>query len=160
MGATWWRRLLDTGDGLAPLVLRVAPGLVFVSFSVGKFTRHAAEAAAFERYGVPLAEATVYLVGLLELIGEHGSISRAAREMKMSYRRAGLLAGEVNRMFSEPVLETQHGGVGGGHARLTSFGHALVGHYRAIETQALKSFGKQIGDLERRLRPAEKVASK
>lgn len=69
MGATWWRRLLDTGDGLAPLVLRVAAGLVFVSFSVGKFTRHAAEAAAFERYGIPLAEATVYLVGLLELIG-------------------------------------------------------------------------------------------
>jgi molybdate transport system regulatory protein len=93
-------------------------------------------------------------IRLLELIGEHGSISQAAREMKMSYRRAWLLADEVNRMFSEPVLETQHGGAGGGHARLTTFGHALVGHYRAIETQALKSFKKQIDELERRLRPA------
>ena len=69
MRTTWWRRLLGTGDGLAPLALRVAAGLVFVSFSVGKFTRHAAEAGAFERYGIPFADATVYLVGLLELIG-------------------------------------------------------------------------------------------
>ncbi len=92
-------------------------------------------------------------IRLLELIGEHGSISQAAREMKMSYRRAWLLADEVNRMFSEPVLETQHGGAGGGHARLTPFGHALVDHYRAIEGQALKSFGKQLKDLERRLSP-------
>jgi molybdate transport system regulatory protein len=99
-------------------------------------------------------------IRLLELIGEHGSISGAAREMKMSYRRAWLLADEVNRMFSEPVLETQHGGAGGGHARLTTFGHALVGHYRAIETQALKSFNKQIVELERRLRPATPAAPK
>lgn len=99
-------------------------------------------------------------IRLLELIGEHGSISGAARQMKMSYRRAWLLADEVNRMFSEPVLETQHGGAGGGHARLTSFGHALVGHYRAIEAQALKSFGKQIADLERRLTPPAKGAAR
>ena len=99
-------------------------------------------------------------IRLLELIGEHGSISQAARAMKMSYRRAWLLADEVNRMFSEPVFETQHGGAGGGHARLTTFGHALVGHYRAIEAQALKSFNKQIIELERRLRPAAPAASK
>jgi len=99
-------------------------------------------------------------IRLLELIGEHGSISQAARAMKMSYRRAWLLADEVNRMFSEPVLETQHGGAGGGHARLTTFGHALVGHYRAIEAQALKSFNKQIIELERRLRPAAPTAQK
>jgi molybdate transport system regulatory protein len=99
-------------------------------------------------------------IRLLELIGEHGSISRAAREMKMSYRRAWLLSDEVNRMFSEPILETQHGGAGGGYARLTSFGHALVGHYRAIEAQALKSFGKQIADLEQRLQPPGAAATK
>ena len=99
-------------------------------------------------------------IRLLELIGEHGSISQAAREMNMSYRRAWLLTDEVNRMFSEPVLETQHGGAGGGHARLTTFGHALVGHYRSIEAQALKSFRKQITELERRLKPASKSASK
>jgi molybdate transport system regulatory protein len=91
-------------------------------------------------------------VRLLELIAQHGSISRAAKEMSMSYRRAWLLADEVNTMFDEPVLETQHGGAGGGHARLTSFGHALVGHYRTIESHNVSTFRKQLSTLERGIR--------
>lgn len=90
-------------------------------------------------------------VRLLELIAEHGSITRAAKEMHMSYRRAWLLADEVNRMFKSPVLETQHGGSGGGSARLTSFGHAIVGHYRAMEAKTEKLFAKQLSELERGL---------
>lgn len=90
-------------------------------------------------------------VKLLELIAQHGSISRAAKEMRMSYRRAWLLADEINRIFKTPVLETQHGGSGGGSARLTSFGHAVVGHYRAIEAQSKKLFSKQLTELERGL---------
>lgn len=90
-------------------------------------------------------------VRLLELVAAHGSISRAAREMGMSYRRAWVLADEVNRMFREPLLDKQHGGAGGGSARLTSFGHAVVGHYRAIEAQTLIAFGKQLAELEREL---------
>lgn len=92
-------------------------------------------------------------VRLLELIAEHGSISRAAKEMGMSYRRAWLLADQMNRMFATPVLETQHGGSGGGAARLTSFGHAVIGHYRAIEAQSMKLFGKQLAELEGGLAP-------
>lgn len=90
-------------------------------------------------------------VRLLELIAQHGSISRAAKEMNMSYRRAWLLTDEMNRMFNTPVLETQHGGAGGGAARLTSFGHAVIGHYRAMEAQSMKIFGKELAELERGL---------
>jgi len=90
-------------------------------------------------------------VRLLELIAQHGSISRAAKEMNMSYRRAWLLADEMNRMFKSAVLETQHGGAGGGAARLTSFGHAVIGHYRAMEAQTTKLFGKELAELERGL---------
>jgi molybdate transport system regulatory protein len=90
-------------------------------------------------------------VRLLELIAEHGSISRAAKQMNMSYRRAWLLADEINRMFKTPVLETQHGGAGGGAARLTSFGHAIVGHYRTMEAQAARQFSKQLAELEQDL---------
>lgn len=90
-------------------------------------------------------------VRLLELIAEHGSISRAAKEMNMSYRRAWLLSDELNRMFRSPVLETQHGGRGGGFARLTSFGYAVIGHYRAMEAQSLKQFSKSLAELERGL---------
>lgn len=90
-------------------------------------------------------------IRLLELIAKHGSISRAAKEMKMSYRRAWLLSDEVNRMFLTPVLETQHGGSGGGFARLTSFGYAVIGHYRSIEAQSVKLFSKQLAELEQGL---------
>lgn len=90
-------------------------------------------------------------VRLLELIAEHGSISRAAKQIGMSYRRAWLLVDELNHMFKAPVIETQHGGVGGGSARMTSFGHAVVGHYRAIEAQSMKQFSKQLAELERGL---------
>ncbi len=82
---------------------------------------------------------------LLELIDALGSISSAAREMRMSYRRAWLLADEVNGMFLEPAIEKQLGGKGGGHARLTEFGRGLVTLYRAVEAEA---DGKFAGDLE------------
>jgi molybdate transport system regulatory protein len=90
-------------------------------------------------------------IRLLELIAKHGSISRAAKEMSMSYRRAWLLADEINRIFKTPVIEKQHGGSGGGSAKLTSFGHAVVGHYRSIEAQSMKLFSKQLMELERGL---------
>ena len=48
-------------------------------------------------------------VRLLELIAETGSISAAARQMEMSYRRAWLLIDEVNGIFGNPVVETATG---------------------------------------------------
>ena len=66
-------RLLQTpAEGLlatAALVARAAAGLTFLGFSAGKFTRHEAEAGAFDRYGVPLPDVATYLIGLLELGG-------------------------------------------------------------------------------------------
>ena len=90
-------------------------------------------------------------VRLLEMVEEHGSISSAARAMDMSYRRAWLLADEVNRMFTTPVLAKQLGGKGGGHARLTDFGRLLVSHYREIERESKLAFADRIAALEHRL---------
>jgi len=42
---------------------------VFVSFSFGKFLNHSAEAAAFDRHGIPAPDATTHVVGGLELVG-------------------------------------------------------------------------------------------
>ncbi len=93
-------------------------------------------------------------IRLIELIDRHGSISAAARAMDMSYRRAWLLVDEVNQMFAEPVIESQTGGKGGGHARLTVFGRALIHIYRAIETDSLEIFRRRLDELEARLKPA------
>lgn len=56
-----------TANGIA--LIRIAAGVVFVLFSIGKFTRHTGEAAAFDRYGVPWADVMTYVVGVLELGG-------------------------------------------------------------------------------------------
>jgi molybdate transport system regulatory protein len=83
-------------------------------------------------------------IGLLEQIEQSGSLSAAARELKMSYRRAWLLLTSVNTSFSEPAAELSVGGIEGGGARLTAFGRKLVADYREfqgrVDALAQKSF--------------------
>ncbi len=76
---------------------------------------------------------------LLELIEEHGSIRAAGASIGMSYRRAWLLADEINRMFREPSISTRHGGKSGGGAGLTEFGAELLSRYRRMEATMLKA---------------------
>lgn len=75
-------------------------------------------------------------IRLLEAVREHGSIAAAGRSMGMSYRRAWLLVDALNALFEEPVIETKHGGPGGGGAELTAFGCRVVEQYHAIEAKA------------------------
>jgi putative oxidoreductase len=49
-------------------VLRIVAGVVFVTVSTGKFLDHAQEAADFDRYGVPVPDAAVLVVGTIELV--------------------------------------------------------------------------------------------
>ena len=51
---------------------------------------------------------------LLESIRDTGSISAAARDMGMSYKRAWVLLDSINRAFTEPVVTAAAGGAGGG----------------------------------------------
>jgi molybdate transport system regulatory protein len=72
-------------------------------------------------------------VALMEAIEREGSLTLAARNLAMSYRRAWLLLDDLNSSFATPMVETAVGGSGGGGARLTDAGHALVRLYRALE---------------------------
>ena len=55
----------------------------------------------------------------------------------MSYRRAWELVEDLNRHLGTPVVSTAAGGTGGGGARLTEAGQALITEYRALEAAAL-----------------------
>ena len=77
-------------------------------------------------------------VRLLELIAETGSISAAARQMDMSYRRAWLLIDELNGIFGKPAVETATGGAGGGGAKITPLGEAVIVAFRNIEKETTK----------------------
>jgi molybdate transport system regulatory protein len=75
-------------------------------------------------------------VGLLEAIQRSGSLSEAARQLDMSYRRAWLLLDELNRSFSEPLVSTAVGGANGGGALLTPAGLRLIKAFRSVEQEA------------------------
>lgn len=72
-------------------------------------------------------------IALLEAIAETGSISAAARQMAMSYRRAWVLVDEMNKALKSPAVSTAAGGSHGGGTALSAVGQALVKHYRAAE---------------------------
>src|SRR5277367_4935321 len=63
---------------------------------------------------------------LLEGIAREHSISEAARQMGMSYRRAWLLVQSINRAAGQQVVEAATGGIQGGRARLTAHGQQLM----------------------------------
>jgi molybdate transport system regulatory protein len=75
-------------------------------------------------------------IALLERIGACGSLSQAARELGLSYKRAWNLLDDLNHAFAEPVVATTTGGARGGGAQLTGFGQALIARYRKIEVAA------------------------
>lgn len=76
---------------------------------------------------------------LLHLIESTGSISAAAREMGMSYRRAWTLVETMNTAFREPVVTAATGGKGGGGAKVTDFGCEALKRYREMEEKAAAS---------------------
>ena len=76
---------------------------------------------------------------LLRAIAETGSISAAARQMEMSYRRAWLLVDTMNQAFKSPVVVTLTGGKAGGGAAVTAFGKEVLRRYNAMELKARAS---------------------
>ena len=81
---------------------------------------------------------------LLQAISETGSISAAARRMKMSYRRAWLLVDTMNQCFDGPLVETATGGNHGGGARITELGQEVLRRYRAMDAKASAAVSKEI----------------
>lgn len=92
-------------------------------------------------------------VDLLEAVARTGSISAAARQMGMSYRRAWLLIDEMNRALREPVVATAAGGAQGGSTALTTAGADIVRHYRAVEAASRAAAAQDIDALTRMLAP-------
>src|SRR5258707_7298289 len=75
-------------------------------------------------------------IALLEQIDRSGSLSQAARVLKMSYRRAWLLLEDLNRTLGQPVTTASIGGAGGGGAKITPFGRHVASAFRAVEQAA------------------------
>lgn len=90
---------------------------------------------------------------LLENIHSMGSISAAARAMRMDYKRAWLLLDSINQAFRAPAVERLTGGHGGGGATLTPFGQELLARYRRLEAEAATLGASDLLALERQAMP-------
>jgi len=83
-------------------------------------------------------------MALLVKIAECGSITQAAKAMKMSYKTAWDAVDAMNNLAGEPLVERFTGGKGGGGTRLTGRGERLVNNFRIIENEH-KRFVEELG---------------
>jgi molybdate transport system regulatory protein len=86
-------------------------------------------------------------IELLEAVRDCGSLSQAARNIGMSYRRAWLLLESINASFREPATLASTGGKGGGGVTLTRFGLALIARYRELEQDIATLASRRLQDI-------------
>lgn len=98
---------------------------------------------------IALGPGKVQFLGLLQ---QTGSITKAAREMKMSYMRAWTLIRTMNRCFKAPIVLAKHGGAhGGGGAQLTDAGRQVLEIYQKMDAKCLRSISPMRRQLEKLL---------
>ncbi len=83
-------------------------------------------------------------VSLLKAIDETGSLSKAAKSLGMSYKKAWSLIDAVNSRAEKPVITTSIGGKSGGGTELTSYGKSLVAAFETINENCWKFLDKEI----------------
>lgn len=71
-------------------------------------------------------------IRLLQEIQNTGSISKAAKIMSMSYKKAWMLVQSMNKQSDSPIVERKTGGINGGGAELSKKGEELVLIYQEI----------------------------
>ena len=78
---------------------------------------------------------------LLELIGEHGSISAAAKAAGISYKAAWDAVDALNNLFPKPLVAARTGGRAGGGAELTPEGRQVISAFHALHGELDRFFG-------------------
>ncbi|MFN3783494.1 MAG: winged helix-turn-helix domain-containing protein [Spirosomataceae bacterium] len=83
-------------------------------------------------------------IELLEGIRETGSISKAAKKMNMSYKKAWDMIQSMNRQTIKPIVLTQTGGEKGGGTRVSPEGIELIVAFRKLQAEVQASWDKQL----------------
>ena len=83
-------------------------------------------------------------VHLLKAIGETGSLSKAAKSLGMSYKKAWALIDAVNSRAKKPVCTSSIGGKRGGGTELTTYGKSLINTFETINENCWKFLDTQI----------------
>lgn len=86
-------------------------------------------------------------ISLLKAIEETGSLSKAAKILKMSYKKAWHLVDTVNKAAKKPVIVLSVGGKGGGGSQLTSYGKSLIVAFDEINKNCWKFLDEQVSKI-------------
>lgn len=74
-------------------------------------------------------------IELLLQIEATGSISKAAKSMKMSYKKAWELVNSMNKHFKEPLVAGSIGGINGGGSTLSETGKKVIEVFSNLNEQ-------------------------
>ncbi|HUJ75488.1 MAG TPA: TOBE domain-containing protein [bacterium] len=94
-------------------------------------------------------------VELLRLIDEMGSITRAAKSMRMSYKAAWEAVDTMNNLADSPLVVRTRGGAGGGETRLTEYGREVVRMYGVFQEE----HSRFLAALSERVKRADTIES-
>ncbi|WP_396600844.1 winged helix-turn-helix domain-containing protein [Algibacter sp. R77976] len=83
-------------------------------------------------------------VHLLKAIQETGALSKAAKSLNISYKKAWQMLDSVNKSAKKPVTINSIGGKGGGGAELTEYGKSLVMAFDEINKNCWEFLDKQL----------------
>ncbi|GAL62031.1 winged helix-turn-helix domain-containing protein [Algibacter lectus] len=87
-------------------------------------------------------------VQLLKAIETEGSLSKAAKTLGLSYKKAWSLIDSVNKSAKKPVTINSTGGKGGGGAELTDYGKQLIAVFDEINKNCWNFLDEQIQKLD------------
>ncbi|PQV50394.1 molybdate transport system regulatory protein [Jejuia pallidilutea] len=87
-------------------------------------------------------------VHLLKAIQETGSLSKAAKSLNLSYKKAWHLLDSVNKSAKKPVTINSIGGKGGGGAELTDYGKSLIIAFDEINKNCWDFLDKELANYE------------
>ncbi len=85
---------------------------------------------------------------LLSAIAETGSISKAAKKMGMSYKKAWEMVDALNTLTARPVVIPQAGGDKGGGSILTAEALQLIEYHRQLRERFARFLEKETRKLK------------
>ncbi len=89
-------------------------------------------------------------IELLHAIAQHGSISKAAKAVPMSYKSAWEAVDMMNSLSPEPIVSRETGGKDGGGTTITPYGITLLDNYALLKEEHMRFLSRlsELTDIE------------
>lgn len=87
-------------------------------------------------------------IKILKTIIQEGSLSKAAKKLGMSYKKAWNLVDSINKNALQPIVITSTGGNGGGGTKITPYGIEMIKKFELINKNCWNFLDQQLKEHE------------